>query len=62
LDTKRKVQANDLEDYLHAAQALPYCDAFFCDNFMSQKLRSKQLEFGRVYKTEIGSRPEEIVA
>jgi hypothetical protein len=61
LDTARKVQANDMEDYLHAAQALPYCDAFFCDNFMAQKLRYKPLEFGKVYQTEIGSRPEEIV-
>jgi hypothetical protein len=62
LDTSRKVQANDMEDYLHASQALPYCDALFCDNFMAQKLRSKQLDFGKIYQTEIGSRPEEIVA
>lgn len=61
LDTARKVQANDMEDYLHAAQALPYCDALFCDNFMAQKLRSKSLDFGKAYQTEIGSRPEEIV-
>ena len=62
LDAGRKVQANDMEDYLHAAQALPYCDALFCDNFMAQKLRNRPLEFGKVYETEIGSRPEEIVA
>ncbi len=30
LDTARRVEANDMEDYLHAAQALPYCDALFC--------------------------------
>ena len=58
----RKVQANEMEDYLHVAQALPYCDALFCDNFMAQKLRPKPLEFGNVYQTEIGSRSEEIVA
>lgn len=62
LDITRKVQANDMEDYLHAAQALPYCDALFCDNFMAQKLRSKQLNFGKIYQTEVGSRPEEILA
>ncbi len=62
LDTARKVQVNDIEDYLHAAQSLPYCDALFCDNFMAHKLRSKPLEFGKVYQTEIGSRPDEIVA
>ena len=60
-ESKRKVQANDMLDYLHAAQALPYCDALFCDNFMSQKMRNKPLEFGRIYDTEIGSRPEEIL-
>lgn len=62
LETTRKVQANDMEDYHHAAQALPYCDALFCDKFMAQKLRSGQLDFANVYQTEIGSRPEEIVA
>lgn len=61
LESKRKVQANDMLDYLHAAQALPYCDALFCDNFMSQKMRNKPLEFGALYDTEIGSRPEEIL-
>ena len=61
MESKRKVQPNDMLDYLHAAQALPYCDALFCDNFMSQKMRNKPLEFGKVYHTKIGSRPEEIL-
>ena len=61
LDTRRGVQANDLEDYIHAAQALPHSDALFCDNFMAQQLRTKPLEFGMVYRIEIGSRPEEIL-
>jgi hypothetical protein len=60
-EANRKVQANDMLDYLHAAQALPNCDALFCDNFMAQKLRNKPLEFGKTYGTEIGSRPEEIL-
>jgi hypothetical protein len=62
LDIARKVQANDMEDYLHAGQALPHCDAVFCDNFMAQKLKNRPLEFGKTYQTEIGSRPEEILA
>ena|ERR1700722_13927784 len=61
LESTRKVQANDMLDYLHAAQGLPYCDALFCDNFMAQKMCNKPLEFGKLYHTEIGSRPEEIV-
>ena len=60
-EASRKVQANDMLDYLHAAQALPNCDALFCDNFMAQKMRNKPLEFGKLYNTEIGSRPEEIL-
>jgi hypothetical protein len=62
LESTRKVQANDMLDYLHAAQALPYCDVLFCDNFMAHKMRNSPLEFGKIYDTEIGSRPEEIVA
>jgi len=62
LESNRSVQANDMLDFLHAAQALPYCDAMFCDNFMAQKMKNRPLEFGKIYKTEIGSRPEEIVA
>ena len=62
LDTTRKVQANDMADYLHAAQALPYCNALFCDKFMAQKLSNKPLQFGMVYNTTIGSRPEEIIS
>ena len=62
LESNRSVQANDMLDFLHAAQALPYCDAVFCDNFMAQKMKNRSLEFAKTYKTEIGSRPEEIVA
>jgi len=61
LDTARKVQGNDMEDYTHAAQAIPYCDAFFCDNFMAQKVCNKPLELGKNFDTRIGSRPEEII-
>jgi hypothetical protein len=62
LESHRNVQANDILDFLHAAQALPYCDAVFCDNFMAQKMKNRPLEFAKIYKTEIGSRPEEIIA
>jgi hypothetical protein len=61
LEANRKVQPNDMLDFLHAAQALPYCDALFCDKFMAQKMRNKPLEFGKVYDTHIGSSPEELL-
>jgi hypothetical protein len=61
LELTRKAQANDMLDFVHAAQALPHCDALFCDNFMAQKMRNKPLEFGKLYHTEIGSHPDEVV-
>jgi hypothetical protein len=61
-DVARRPHPNDMADYLHAAQALPHCDALLCDNFMAQKAISRPLEFAKIYKTEIRSRPEEIIA
>lgn len=57
---KRKVVENDIYDFLHAAEAIPYCDAFFCDNPIARLLRDKPLEFHKAYSTVILSRPHEI--
>jgi hypothetical protein len=48
-------------DFQHAALAVPYCDALFCDDPMAHVLRSKPLEFGKTYQTTMLSRPEEIL-
>ena len=61
LDFARKPQVNDLLDYIHAAQAVPYCSAYFCDNFMAQKLRSRPVEVEKHFEITIGSRPDEIL-
>jgi hypothetical protein len=47
-------------NFLHAAEAIPYCDAFFCDNPIATLLRAKPLELHKVYSTVIFSRSEEI--
>ncbi|MEI7935114.1 MAG: hypothetical protein WCK27_00360 [Verrucomicrobiota bacterium] len=57
---KRKVVENDMYDFLHAAEAIPYCDAFFCDNPIARLVREKPLEYHKAYSTVILSRPEEI--
>lgn len=56
-----KFDANDLLDFRHAALAVPYCDVLCCDNPMAQMLRSKPLEFGKTYDTEILGNPDEIL-
>jgi hypothetical protein len=59
--SRRKTKPNDVHDFLHAGQAIPYCDAFFCDNPIAALLREKPLEYHKAYDTVILSRPEEIV-
>jgi hypothetical protein len=56
----KKFSSNDILDFLHAALAVPYCDALACDRRIANILLNKQLDFGRIYGTEIFSRPEEI--
>ncbi|HZM06808.1 MAG TPA: hypothetical protein VFC44_27720 [Candidatus Saccharimonadales bacterium] len=56
----KKFNAHDMLDFHHAALAIPYCDALFCDNPMATRLRNKPCQFGQVYGKVILSRPEEI--
>ncbi len=57
----KKFSANDILDFEHAALAIPYCDALFCDGPMAQTPQNKPLEFGRIYDTAILSNPVEIL-
>jgi hypothetical protein len=57
----KKFSANDILDFEHAALAVPYCDALFCDRLMAQTLQSKPLEFGKIYETTILSSPDEVL-
>lgn len=58
--SQRKLSANDISDFQHAAVAVPYFDALFCDDGMATMLNGKPLEFGKIYGTDIISRPNEI--
>jgi hypothetical protein len=59
--SNRTVRPHDALDFSHAASAIPYCDAFFCDNAMAAFLAAKPLELGMAYDTSILSRPHEIL-
>jgi hypothetical protein len=58
--SQRKLSPNDISDFQHAALAVPYFDALFCDDGMATMLNDKPLEFGKIYNTDIISRPNEI--
>jgi hypothetical protein len=58
----RRTRPNDALDMVHAAVAIPYCDAFFCDNPMANLFREKPLEYQKAYETTILSQPTEIAA
>jgi hypothetical protein len=58
--SERKLDANDISDFQHAAIAVPYFDALFCDGGMATMLNDKPLEFGKIYNTTIISSPDEI--
>jgi hypothetical protein len=58
--SQRKLNANYISDFQHAAVAMPYFDALFCDGGMATMLQNKPLEFGKIYNTIIISRPDEI--
>jgi hypothetical protein len=60
--SQRKLDAHDISDFQHAAVAVPYFDALFCDGGMAAMLQNKPLEFGKIYDTTIISRPDEIRA
>ncbi len=58
----KRFSANDILDFQHAALAVPYFDALFCDRRMANTLISKPLEFGSTYDTKIYGRADEISA
>jgi hypothetical protein len=60
ISSNRELNANDMQDFMHAAVAVPYCDAFFCDKHIASLLSTKPLQLDRVYDTKILSRPEQI--
>lgn len=60
LVTTKKFNSHDILDFRHAALAIPYCDAIFCDGPMATRLRNKPCDFSNVYGTTILGKSEEI--
>ncbi len=58
----QKTRPHDALDIIHAATAIPYCDAYFCDNPMASLLCGKPLEYHKAYNTAIVSQPTDIAA
>jgi hypothetical protein len=57
----QKFSKNDFADAQHAAMALPYVDAFFCDRSLKHKLTTPPLRFDTAYSTVILSDPTAIL-
>lgn len=61
INSDRKFRENDVVDFEHVSQAVPYCDAFFCDNPIKNLLCSKPLELDARFGVTVLSGPGEIL-
>lgn len=59
--TGRRFRPHDALDFEHACQAIPYCEALFCDRPMKNLLNEPRLRLGSTYDCTILSDPDEIV-
>lgn len=62
LDLKRKYKKGDWMDFMHAAIALPYYDAFFTDSSLAALLCNRPLEYDRLYDIRVISREEDAIS
>jgi hypothetical protein len=62
MKSNRVVRRNDALDFTHAASAIPYCSAFFCDNPMKHFLTCAPLALDKAYGTRILGSPDEMLA
>jgi len=60
--SNRKIDSHDILDFMHAASAIPYPDAYFCDKAMANLLTGNPLQLDQAYKTTVLSNPEDIIA
>lgn len=58
--SRRKFRGHDIVDFEHVAQALPYCDVFFCDTPIKNLICSEPLELDRKFGVPVLSTPAEI--
>ncbi len=52
-DKTKKFTANDLFDFHHASNAIPYCDYFITDNPLAQRLINKPLAINKKFGTKV---------
>jgi hypothetical protein len=58
-DKKRKLEANDLLDFHHAAAALAYCDAFFTEGPLQTLITQSHLALDKLYDCRVITSHEE---
>lgn len=54
-DKYRKFKANDLPDFIHAANALGYCDYFFTEKSLKSLVEQKHIALDKVFDCKIES-------
>lgn len=57
----RKIKPNDIDDFRHAAAALPYCRAFFTDGPLRSLIASGHVALDRLYACEVASSPSDAI-
>ncbi len=57
----RKVKANDLPDFDHAAAALVYCDAFFTERSLATMVKQNHVALDRFHECFVTEDPEQAV-
>ena len=58
---RQRHHMGDIEDHMHAALALPYCNAFFTDRAMGNLLTRQPLGYDRLYGCTVLWRDEDII-
>ena len=58
----RKLSANDIFDFRHAAAALPHCRAFFTDGPLRSLITSRHVKLDALYGCKVVSTPAEGIA
>jgi hypothetical protein len=60
-DKRRKVESNDIYDFNHASDALPYCDAFFTEGPLHATLSAKHIALDKLYGCRVYSDPSQAI-
>lgn len=61
-DKQRQLGPTDLEDFAHAAAALPYCDLFLTDRGLAAMLTAPHLQLDLRFGARVAARPEDAIA